>query len=229
MIRVVFFLIVVGVLALGAAWLADRPGDVIVTWQGLRIETSLMVMAAALLVAVAVLAVVWSIVRAIVRSPIVLARRRRERRGARAYAAISHGLIAVGSGDIDAARKLSADANRLAPGEPLTLLLERAGGPALRRPRRRRARLSRHGGPRRHQSARPAWPVHRGAPPRRSRKRAGPRRGSRSAPRPRSAGPAARCWKRAARTAIGPARWRSWNAIAARWTKRAIAASARCC
>ena len=123
MIRVVFFLIAVGVLALGAAWLADRPGDVVLTWQGLRVETSLMVMAAALLVAVAVLMTVWSIVRAIVRSPIVLARRQRERRGARAYAAISHGLIAVGSGDIDAARKLSADANRLAPGEPLTLLL----------------------------------------------------------------------------------------------------------
>ena len=123
MIRVVFFLIVVGVLALGAAWLADRPGDVVVTWQGLRVETSLMVMAAALLAALAVLAIVWSIVRAIVRSPAVLARRQRERRGARAYAAISDGLIAVGSGDIDAARKLSADANRLAPGEPLTLLL----------------------------------------------------------------------------------------------------------
>ena len=82
-----------------------------------------MVMAAALLAALAVLAVVWSILRAIVRSPAVLARRQRERRGARAYAAISNGLIAVGSGDIDAARKLSADANRLAPGEPLTLLL----------------------------------------------------------------------------------------------------------
>ena len=123
MTRVVFFLILVGVLALGAAWLADRPGDVVVTWQGLRIETSLMVIAAALLVAVAVLMTVWSIVRAIVRSPAVLAKRQRERRGARAYAAISDGLIAVGSGDIDAARKLSADANRLAPGEPLTLLL----------------------------------------------------------------------------------------------------------
>ena len=35
MIRVVFFLIVVGVLALGAAWLADRPGDVVVIWQGI--------------------------------------------------------------------------------------------------------------------------------------------------------------------------------------------------
>ena len=50
MIRVVFFLIAIGVLALGAAWLADRPGDVVLTWQGLRVETSLMVMVAALLV-----------------------------------------------------------------------------------------------------------------------------------------------------------------------------------
>src|ERR1700720_946754 len=99
MIRVVFFLIVVGVLALGAAWLADRPGNVVVTWQGFRIETSLMVMTAAAVAALAVLLIVWSIVRAVVRSPTVLAKRRRERRGERAYAAISNGLIAVGSGD----------------------------------------------------------------------------------------------------------------------------------
>lgn len=123
MIRVVVFLIMVGVLALGAAWLADRPGEVVVTWEGFRSKTSLMVMAEAVLVAVAVLMAIWSIIRAILRSPAMLARRQRERRGARAYAAISNGLIAVGSGDIDAARKLSADANRLAPGEPLTLLL----------------------------------------------------------------------------------------------------------
>jgi HemY protein len=36
---------------------------------------------------------------------------------------MSNGLIAVGSGDIGAARKLSAEVNRLAPGEPLALLL----------------------------------------------------------------------------------------------------------
>ena len=208
MIRVVVFLIVVGALALGVAWLADRPGDVVVTWQGLRIKTSLMVMAAALLVAVAVLVFVWSIVRAIVRSPVVLARRRRERRGVRAYEAISHGLIAVGSGDIDAARKLSADVNRLAPGEPLALLLERAVGAALRRPRRRRARVPRHGEPRRHQGARPARPVHRSAPPQRSRQARAPTPRKPRAPRRRSAGPAGRCSNRAAATATGPARWR---------------------
>ncbi len=59
MIRVVLFLIVVGALALGVAWIADRPGDVVVTWQGLRIETSLMVMGAAVLAAVVVLALIW--------------------------------------------------------------------------------------------------------------------------------------------------------------------------
>ena len=38
MIRVVVFLIVVGLLALGFAWLADRPGDVVLTWQGRQFE-----------------------------------------------------------------------------------------------------------------------------------------------------------------------------------------------
>jgi HemY protein len=123
MIRVVLFLIVVGALALGVAWIADRPGDVVVTWQGLRIETSLMVLGAALLAAMAVIALIWSLLRAIVRSPILFTRFLRSRRGARAYEAISSGLIAVGAGNVAAARKLAAEVNRIAPHEPLALLL----------------------------------------------------------------------------------------------------------
>ena len=64
MIRIVLFLIVVGALSLGVAWLADRPGDVVITWQGLRIETSLMVLGAAVLAAMAVLLLIWSLIRA---------------------------------------------------------------------------------------------------------------------------------------------------------------------
>jgi len=123
MIRVVFFLIVVGALSLGAAWLADRPGDVVITWQGMRVETSLMVLGAAVVAAMALLALLWSLIRAILRSPIVLAHVLHNRRGVRAYEAISNGLIAVGSGDVSAARKFTADVNRIAPGEPLALLL----------------------------------------------------------------------------------------------------------
>ncbi len=123
MIRVVFFLIIVGALALGVAWLADRPGDVVVTWQGWRIETSLMVLGAALLAAMAVLALLWSLLSAFLRSPSKLRAHLHRRRGERAYEAISRGLIAVGSGDLGAAREHAAEAQRIAPAEPLALLL----------------------------------------------------------------------------------------------------------
>ena len=131
MIRIILFLVVVGALALGIAWFADRPGDVIVTWPWLeqvwpghgRNEISLLVLGAAILVAMAALALLWSIIRAIMRSPLMLKRRLHRRRGERAYEAISRGLLAIGSGDLAAARKHTADAKRLAPAEPLSLLL----------------------------------------------------------------------------------------------------------
>jgi len=123
MIRVVFFLIVVGALSLAMAWIADRPGDVLITWQGLRIETSVLVLGAAILVLVALLLALWSLLRAVWRSPTLFANLRRNRRGVRAYAAISNGLVAVGSGDIAAARRHAAEVNRIAPDEPLALLL----------------------------------------------------------------------------------------------------------
>jgi HemY protein len=123
MIRVILYLILIGVIAYGVAFLADRPGDVVVTWQGLRIETSLLVLGAAVIAAMIVLSLIIGFIRAIARSPVVLARLLRNRRGTRAYEAISNGLIAVGAGDIAAARRFTAEVQRLAPGEPLALLL----------------------------------------------------------------------------------------------------------
>jgi HemY protein len=123
MIRVALYLILVGVIAYGVALLADRPGDVVVTWQGLRIETSLLVLGAAVIAAVVVLFLILAVIRSIARSPAMLARMLRNRRGLRAYEAISQGLIAVGSGDVAAAQRFTAEVQRLAPGEPLALLL----------------------------------------------------------------------------------------------------------
>jgi HemY protein len=131
MIRIVLFLLLVGALALGVAWFADQPGQVVLTWPWLehvwpehgQVKTTLMVLVGVILVAMAVLAILWSIIRAILRAPKTLANRREHRRGVRAYEAISHGLIAIGSGDIDAAQRHAATVNRLSPHEPLALLL----------------------------------------------------------------------------------------------------------
>jgi HemY protein len=123
MIRVVIFLIAIAVMALGAAWLADRPGEVAISWLGWRIETSVALLAIAVAVVAALTVLAWSILRSILRSPAVLRERLRLRRARRGYLALSQGLIAVGSGDARAARRFADEAARIAPGEALTLLL----------------------------------------------------------------------------------------------------------
>ena len=123
MIRVLLYLVVVALLAFGAVWMAERPGDVAITWQGRRIETSVMVAIAAVAAIAVATVMVWSFVRMVLRSPDLVSRYLRNRKGARGYRAVSQGLVAVGSGDVRAARKFSAEASRLAPNEPLTLLL----------------------------------------------------------------------------------------------------------
>jgi HemY protein len=123
MLRVILFLVLVGAFALAGAWLADRPGDVAITWMGWRIETSVLVAVGAV-AATAVLAVLlWSIARLLLRSPRVVSSALQERRRRKGYLAISRGLLAIGAGDVRAARKLAGEAGRMAPDEPLALLL----------------------------------------------------------------------------------------------------------
>ena len=123
MIRVVLFLVFVACVAVGAAWLADRPGDVTVTWLNHRIETSVMVAAAAILLVAAFAVLFWSIVRAALQSPRRLARVLRDRRRTTAHRAISRGLIAIGAGDARAAQRFAREAGGLSAEEPLALLL----------------------------------------------------------------------------------------------------------
>ena len=123
MIRVVIYLLIVAAFAFGAVWLADRPGEVAITWQGRRIDTSVMVLVMAVVAVAAFSVMLWSAIRAIIRSPGLIARYIDTRRGVRGYRAVSQGLVAVGSGDARAARKFTDEAKRIAPHEPLTLLL----------------------------------------------------------------------------------------------------------
>jgi HemY protein len=123
MIRVVVFLVAVGVLALGVAWLADRPGEVTILWSGWRIDTSVMVAVFAVMILAAVLVFLWSALRTMIRAPKTLASFLRHRRGVKGYLAVSRGLIAVGVGDTRAARRFAQEAKRLSPGDPLALLL----------------------------------------------------------------------------------------------------------
>lgn len=123
MIRVVTFLVAASILALGVVWLADRPGQVAITWLGYRADLSVMVAAGAL-AGVAILSViVWSLVRLMLRSPKLFSLALRERKRRRGYDAVSRGLIAIGAGDARAAHRFAANAEKSLPGDPLALLL----------------------------------------------------------------------------------------------------------
>ena len=126
MIRILIFLIVVFALGLGFAWLADRPGDMVVTFGGYQYQVSLMVAAVAVTAVVAAVMIAWWLVKSIWNSPYTIARYFRVRQRDRGYQALSTGMIAAGAGDAALARKMNKQAAKLirSDTEPLIHLLD---------------------------------------------------------------------------------------------------------
>jgi HemY protein len=123
MYRIILFLLLIALAAAGAAWVADQTGDVVLSWSGWRIETTLPVFALALGVAIVAAMLAWAVLRALWRMPEKIRRSRRERRAARGRHAVTHGLLAIGHGDAAAARAHAEVARRHAAHDPLALLL----------------------------------------------------------------------------------------------------------
>ena len=126
MIRIIFFLVIVFALGLGFAWLADRPGELVVTFGGYQYQASLMVAAVAVTAIVAAVMILWWLVKAIWTSPYTISRYFRVRRRDRGYQALSTGMIAAGAGDAALARAKNKEAAKLirADQEPLIQLLD---------------------------------------------------------------------------------------------------------
>ncbi|MFQ5626901.1 MAG: heme biosynthesis HemY N-terminal domain-containing protein, partial [Methyloligellaceae bacterium] len=121
--RLTLFMVAVGLTSAGLAWVADKPGILTVEWLGYQVETSVFFAGLALggVLLAAVLA--WSALRYVLSRPAALAELMKRKREKRGLDALSRGLIAVGAGDKDQARKFSSQAHKLLPQEPLTGLL----------------------------------------------------------------------------------------------------------
>ncbi|WOH66466.1 heme biosynthesis HemY N-terminal domain-containing protein [Bradyrhizobium sp. BWA-3-5] len=123
MIRIILFLLLIALGAAGAAWIAEQTGDVVLSWGGYRVQTTLPVFVLALGIVIVVAMMVWAILRGLWRTPARLRRNRRERRLARGRHAITQGLLAIGHGDSSAARFHADAARKHASHDPLALLL----------------------------------------------------------------------------------------------------------
>lgn len=126
MVRVFLFLLVVLALGIGFSWLADRPGDLVVTFGGYQYQVTLMVAAVAVVAIVAAVMILWWLLKSVWNSPYAVARHFRARRRDRGYQSLSTGIIAAGAGDLSRARQMNRQAAKLisADQEPLIHLLE---------------------------------------------------------------------------------------------------------
>ncbi|MFG1300476.1 heme biosynthesis HemY N-terminal domain-containing protein [Xanthobacter sp. V3C-3] len=123
MIRLVLFLLLLVAIAFGVSWLADRPGEVNVVWEGVAYGTTVPVALAIIAVVTGVLLLLWRLLSVLVRSPALIARFSRRRRREKGWNAVTRGLLAVGIGDNASVRQARMEAARLLPNEPLTHLL----------------------------------------------------------------------------------------------------------
>lgn len=124
MLRLVAIVVAAAVLGAAAAWLADHPGTLVVTWQGWQVRGPV---AALALAALAVALLTWflhGLYLWLRQGPGRYLAGRRLRRREQGYKALSEGLVAIAAGDAARARRLARRAGELLDRAPLTLLLE---------------------------------------------------------------------------------------------------------
>lgn len=123
MIRLFVAVIVMLALSLAAAWLADRPGRLMLDWGGWRFETSVAALAAVLVVLAVIAALLhraWLWLRD---RPGAFGRFRERGRRRKGLEALTRGLVAAAAGDTREAVRLAESAGQLLDEPALKLLL----------------------------------------------------------------------------------------------------------
>ncbi len=123
MTRVITFFIAILGVAGALHWLADRPGSIVVEWQGYVAETSVFRASVILMLAMGAALLVLSTLRWLWSSPAAVGRFLNRRRQERGLGALSSGIIAIGAGDSALAQRYASQARKALPNEPLTHLL----------------------------------------------------------------------------------------------------------
>ncbi len=106
------------------AWMADQPGDLKLRWLGYELETSLMAAAVILAGLILVVWIIWSLLMWLLDRPGAFGGWFKSRRQRKGKQALSSGLIAVASGDSEAAQTHARTAAAIIGDDPMVKLLD---------------------------------------------------------------------------------------------------------
>ncbi|WP_127078212.1 heme biosynthesis protein HemY [Rhodomicrobium lacus] len=124
MTRLIGYFLLIVLVAVGFAWIADRPGSVTIQWLGYDIQTSVFIGSVALLLAFVIVFLLGWLGLLTWTGPKKFRNRVQRRRQRIGQEAVRRGIFAAGAGDKSAALKADAIARRTVPNEPLALLLQ---------------------------------------------------------------------------------------------------------
>jgi HemY protein len=123
MIRALRFLFIVTLGVFALVWLLDRPGSVVLDWQGYRAETSIAVLFGLVIGIAFATAQGYRIWLFLCRVPSQMTEAWRQRRKQQGYQALTKGMVAVSAGDAEEAIRSVKRAEVLLNEPPLTMLL----------------------------------------------------------------------------------------------------------
>ncbi|MGE0094063.1 MAG: heme biosynthesis protein HemY [Alphaproteobacteria bacterium] len=122
-LRLLFYLVQIAILAGIAVWFADHPGRIAVEWLDYRIDTSVGILFFFAILLAIFSIVFYRLVRFVVRAPQRLRESRRRRRQRKGYRVLAEGMIAAAAGRPRAAARLAKRARAFLDEPRLTLIL----------------------------------------------------------------------------------------------------------
>ncbi|WP_295894597.1 heme biosynthesis HemY N-terminal domain-containing protein [uncultured Bartonella sp.] len=126
MVRILFYILVIAILGAGFAWLANNPGNLVMTFGASRVTISVLTAVIAFVMLVVVVLFLMWLLKTVFSAPHKLSRHFEEQRQKKGHQALSSGLLAVLSGDADTAKRMNKRVFRYldSENEPLAKLLE---------------------------------------------------------------------------------------------------------
>ncbi len=123
MLRKLLFILILVAISLLAAWFADSPGSVNITWMGYRIETTFFFLTVIIALLVLLLAGSYLLIHALIVAPRRMKQQRREKYRKRGLEALSQAFVALASDDSATAARMLQKADKLLDTPTITLLL----------------------------------------------------------------------------------------------------------